>query len=163
MSFHAGQTFTFGEQPSATKWQYLWDNDYALADGTGISDNAILNRHLASGIVGSAEMAAQPSPTALSFNSGWTDYGGGFKTGCYYKDSMGIVHLHGLVKRVSGSSGSIATLPSGYRPVNGTIGFPASTDTGIGNFQVTTAGVLNLVSGGTGFVYIDGWTFIAGI
>jgi len=47
MSFHAGQTFTFGEQPSATKWQYLWDNDYALADGTGISNDAIINRHLA--------------------------------------------------------------------------------------------------------------------
>lgn len=51
MSFHAGQTFTFGEQPSATKWQYLWDNDYALADGTGISNDAILNRHLANSAV----------------------------------------------------------------------------------------------------------------
>ncbi len=47
MSFHAGQTFTFGEQPSATKWQYLWDNDYALADGSGISDDALLSRHYA--------------------------------------------------------------------------------------------------------------------
>lgn len=46
MSFHAGQTFTFGEQPSATKWQYIWDNDYALADGTGISNDAILTRHI---------------------------------------------------------------------------------------------------------------------
>lgn len=41
MSFHPGQTFTFGEQPSASKWQFLWDNDYALADGSGITDNAI--------------------------------------------------------------------------------------------------------------------------
>lgn len=32
MSFHAGQTFTFGETPSATKWNYLWENDYALQD-----------------------------------------------------------------------------------------------------------------------------------
>lgn len=58
MSFHAGQTFTFGEQPSATKWQYLWDNDYALADGTGISDDAILARHIAAGVVGNSELAA---------------------------------------------------------------------------------------------------------
>ncbi len=49
MSFHAGQTFTFGEQPSATKWQYIWDNDYALADGSGISDSVIGNRQLAVG------------------------------------------------------------------------------------------------------------------
>lgn len=47
MSFHTSQTFTYGEQPSATKWQYLWDNDYALADGSGISDGAITVDHLA--------------------------------------------------------------------------------------------------------------------
>lgn len=46
MSFHAGQTFVFGETPSATKWQYIWDNDYALADGTGIEDEAIQDRHV---------------------------------------------------------------------------------------------------------------------
>lgn len=46
MSFHAGQTFTFGETPSATKWNYLWENDYALADGSGISDDAIVARHV---------------------------------------------------------------------------------------------------------------------
>lgn len=56
MSFHAGQTFTFGEQPSATKWQYLWDNDYALADGTGISNDAILARHILNGVVNLAKM-----------------------------------------------------------------------------------------------------------
>jgi len=46
MSFHTGQTFTFGETPSATKWGYLWENDYALADGTGIENDAIINRHI---------------------------------------------------------------------------------------------------------------------
>ncbi len=50
MSFHSGQTFTFGETPSATKWNYLWENDYALADGTGISDGVIGNRHFATGV-----------------------------------------------------------------------------------------------------------------
>lgn len=49
MSFHAGQTFTFGETPSATKWNYIWENDYALADGTGISNDAIINRHILTG------------------------------------------------------------------------------------------------------------------
>ncbi len=46
MSFHTGQSFVFGEQPSATKWNYLWDNDYALADGSGIEDDAIIARHI---------------------------------------------------------------------------------------------------------------------
>lgn len=46
MPFHTGQSFTFGETPSATKWNYLWENDYALADGSGIEDDAILARHI---------------------------------------------------------------------------------------------------------------------
>lgn len=36
MSYHTGQTFTFGEQPSATKWNYLWENDDSLRDGSGV-------------------------------------------------------------------------------------------------------------------------------
>lgn len=51
MSFHTGQTFTFGETPSATKWNYLWENDYALADGTGIEDDAIDSRHYVDGSI----------------------------------------------------------------------------------------------------------------
>lgn len=49
MSFHTGQSFTFGETPSATKWNYLWENDYALADGTGLEDSIIDSRHYVDG------------------------------------------------------------------------------------------------------------------
>ena len=58
MSFHAGQTFVYGEQPSATKMQYIWDNDYALADGSGISDSAIKNRHVADANITPAKLAS---------------------------------------------------------------------------------------------------------
>lgn len=51
MAFHTGQTFTYGETPSAAKMQYIWDNDYALADGTGIEDDAIIARHIGDGEV----------------------------------------------------------------------------------------------------------------
>lgn len=51
MAFTTGQTFTYGETPSAAKMQYIWDNDYALADGTGIEDDAIIARHIADGEV----------------------------------------------------------------------------------------------------------------
>lgn len=36
----------FGEQPSASKWNILGSNDASFNDGTGIGDNAIINRHL---------------------------------------------------------------------------------------------------------------------
>ena len=39
MSFHPGQTFTFGETPSATKWNYLWENDYALQDWSAFTND----------------------------------------------------------------------------------------------------------------------------
>ena len=91
MSFHTGQSFTFGETPSATKWNYLWENDYALADGTGIEDDAILSRHInenavlasehitASGtkLVQSAGQTITTSTiTALSFDTERYDSGG---------------------------------------------------------------------------------------
>ena len=56
MSFHPGQSFTFGEVPSTTKWNYLWENDYALADGSGIDAGAILNSHLAAEAVDSTKI-----------------------------------------------------------------------------------------------------------
>lgn len=39
MSFHPGQSFTFGETPSATKWNYLWENDYALQDWSAFTND----------------------------------------------------------------------------------------------------------------------------
>ena len=41
----------FGEQPTAAKWNILGENDESFNDGTGIADNAILQRHLAANIV----------------------------------------------------------------------------------------------------------------
>lgn len=84
MSFHAAQTFVFGEQPSASKWQYLWDNDYALADGTGISNNAIITRHILDSNVTGAKIASyrinrqdktgnNTAKTAARIETGW-DY-----------------------------------------------------------------------------------------
>lgn len=37
----------FGEQPSASKWNILGANDAGFNDGTGIGDDAILQRHIA--------------------------------------------------------------------------------------------------------------------
>lgn len=70
MSFHAGQTFTFGETPSATKWNYLWENDYALADGTGISDNAIDSRHYVDGSIDPEHLNSTVGNFEVLYDSG---------------------------------------------------------------------------------------------
>lgn len=52
-----GWAVIYGETPSATRWSELGDNDDALATGAGIDNLAILNRHLAAGIVDPTKMA----------------------------------------------------------------------------------------------------------
>lgn len=46
---YSALTFTASEVPTLTKWNQLWANDAAMADGTGIANNAIIDRHILSG------------------------------------------------------------------------------------------------------------------
>lgn len=46
-----GWNVVYGEIPAASKWSQLGANDDALAAGTGISDDAILTRHILAGNV----------------------------------------------------------------------------------------------------------------
>jgi hypothetical protein len=51
------------------------------------------------------------------FQNGWKNYNDEYNTAAYFKDSMGIVHLKGLVKGGSGGiNATIFVLPEGYRP-----------------------------------------------
>ena len=87
MSFHSGQTFVYGETPSASKMQYLWDNDYALADGSGISNDAIIARHLSDGAVLPEALVAGAGTSWdwTSFNPSFTNLtkGNGTSGGAY--------------------------------------------------------------------------------
>ena len=43
---YSADTFVADEQPTTAKWNKLWSNDASFNDGTGIADNAIINRHM---------------------------------------------------------------------------------------------------------------------
>ena len=43
---YSADTFVADEQPTTAKWNKLWSNDASFNDGTGIGDNAIINRHI---------------------------------------------------------------------------------------------------------------------
>lgn len=43
---YSADTFVADEQPTTAKWNKLWSNDASFNDGTGIADNAILDRHI---------------------------------------------------------------------------------------------------------------------
>jgi hypothetical protein len=50
-----------------------------------------------------------------AFQNGWVNFGGGFSTMAFAKDSAGFVHLKGTIS--AGTFGVAAfTLPAGYRP-----------------------------------------------
>ena len=58
---------------------------------------------------------AQEAWSTPSYAGNWGDYGSGWEGGGYVKDSMGFVHLRGLIK-ATGAGDTIFTLPTGYRP-----------------------------------------------
>ncbi len=51
------------------------------------------------------------------FQNGWTNYGGDWNRAAYFRDSLGIVHLRGLIKSgVVDPNTGFFTLPEGFRP-----------------------------------------------
>jgi hypothetical protein len=73
--------------------------------------------------------AGQPA-----FENGWVNYGGSFATAAFYKDTLGVVHLRGLV--MSGTAGTtIFQLPVGYRPGSNKI-FTTRNASGSGELRI---------------------------
>ena len=60
------------------------------------------------------------APGEVGFQNGWANVPGPFETAAFYKDHEGVVHLKGVV---TGGTGLIFQLPSGYRPANGRLIF----------------------------------------
>lgn len=95
----------------------------------------------------------------IAFAGTWVPYTAGYEDPGYYKDPFGRVLLSGMAK--NGTSGTVIfNLPSGYRP-KARIIFVVITDTGIGRVDVLGTGDVQHVSGGTGFVPLNGISFRA--
>ncbi len=74
----------------------------------------------AAGAAGAPAAGAGPAESwrALSFSPGWGNWGG-YESGEFRKDQLGVVHLRGLVTRQGAAPVQdevIAVLPPGYRP-----------------------------------------------
>ena len=67
--------------------------------------------------INSSQIQPQEAWKTPSFVNGWVDYGSAFGSPGYYKDSLGNVHIRGLIKSGTSSTGTtMFTLPVGYRP-----------------------------------------------
>ena len=91
------------------------------------------------------------APTLLN---GWVNLGGSYPTVGYMKDSMGFVHLKGMVKGGVNST-IIFVLPVGYRPADD-LGFAITATDAWGELSLNFVGnVVPLMGNPTGFVSLN--------
>jgi cytoskeletal protein CcmA (bactofilin family) len=96
-----------------------------------------------------------------AFMNSWTNYDTTYNPAGYFKDSLGIVHLRGLVKNGTNNT-TIFTLPVGYRPSNRELQAVQTNPNTIGRVDILADGQVTVVSGSNVWVSLDGITFRAG-
>jgi hypothetical protein len=123
---------------------------------------------ISDGAVTTAKLAAQESWIVPTLSTDWSNYGSGFSTAGYWKDSFGVVHLRGVLNYVGSDSPSTAfVLPAGYRPaLAGLFGVHAFNGSAfaLGRIDITTGGAVQkqVPTGSlnpTGYISLDGITF----
>jgi hypothetical protein len=86
-------------------------------------------------------------PNAPAFQNSWVNFGGDYNTAGYFRDSLGIVHLRGLVK--SGGNTKIFDLPDGYKPALRELHIVCTYNTAgnydFGRLDITQAGEVTVV------------------
>ena len=93
-----------------------------------------------------------------TFVNGWSNYHISYNPAGYYKDSMGVVHLRGLVKN---GSGTIFSLPVGYRPEYRELHGVSTNPNVAGRIDIFTNGEVRFEHGDNSWVSLDGITFRA--
>lgn len=99
---------SFGEQPSAAKWNILGTNDASFNNGTGIAVSAITPEKLLTG--------TGTSWAWTSFTPSWTNLtvGNGTQTAAYIQIGKTVL---GSLKFIMGSTSSVGTNPYFTPPV----------------------------------------------
>lgn len=104
------------------------------------------------------------STIAPTLAAGWSNASPTNRTSAgYWKDAQGVVHLQGYVGYSSGGSTLIFTLPSGYVPTRAQV-LTVTTNTGVGSILINqfgsgNDGQITQLTGGTGWVSLDGLSF----
>lgn len=94
----------------------------------------------------------------MSLQASWVAFGGGFSTPAYSIDVNGYVHLKGLIKSGTTSSGTvIATLPEGLRPSEASLHL-VTTSTGTASLRVQTNGNIEIDR-----PFDSTWTSLSGV
>jgi type II secretory pathway pseudopilin PulG len=97
-----------------------------------------------------------PLWTPFSLENGWTDYSPPYAGAAYTKTSGGVIFLKGLVRS---GSGTVATLPAGYRPAMN-IMFENSTNQTGGRVDIYPDGRVYMSVGSNAWFSLDGIAFM---
>lgn len=118
-----------------------------------------------------ATQLKQPVWHTMTLENGWVAYDTvTYGTPAYAIDDQGFVHFRGAIKGDSAHSGTLASLPAGFRPAESRDWLPVASNTGKSDPQSAalivenTGDVLALAGAGANldFVSLAGVTFPAG-
>lgn len=102
---------------------------------------------------------AQSSWFTPTFQNSWVNFGTPHEEAGYMKDSMGFVHLRGLIK--SGTASLIFTLPSGYRPKAQQMIATITATNAFGRLDIKADGSVEATSYNNGYFSLNNVTFKA--
>jgi hypothetical protein len=125
-----------------------------------VTGGAYVNKNVLSDLIEQSDYVA---PELLN---SWVNFGGGYTEAGYLKDSMGFVHLRGVIKSGTITAGTILfNLPAGFRPSKTNI-FPSISSVGtVVNvaMEISIEGNVRIgaFDAGATFLSLDGITFFA--
>lgn len=124
-----------------------------------LSDGAITAPKIAAGAITAAKIEPQQAWLSAVLGQNWVNAGTIYATACYMKDSLGFVHLRGVIK--DGIIGNVAfILPVGYRPAStAMIGTVASSAFGL--LVIDASGNVTPATGNNTYFSLDNITFRA--
>jgi hypothetical protein len=141
------------------------DNKRAMYLGWGDTQKKFVSMKLENGYTlsisgGIVEIEQDSWKTIRSFANGWRNYSNTYNPAGYFKDSMGIVHLRGLV-RLGTIRKHIFTLPAGYRPARRELQVACTYPNHSGRVDILANGQVLPYAGDKRWISLDGITFRA--
>lgn len=111
-----------------------------IKDGKLNTNNSVITTNITDKNVTAAKIEDQQAWQVPTLLNSWVNFGSGYETAGYMKDSLGFVHIKGFIKNGTTVLGTVIfNLPAGYRP-GGIQRYATHANNTYGAIEVDTAG-----------------------